>query len=172
MVDQQQKKQQRKPAVDTPAAGRWCAAALLVTRSGRYLLQHRDDFAWIDFPDHWCCFGGAIEPGETASAALRRELREEIGYDAPSLVPFTDIRVVAPFATPRLDRVTFFTVPIRESDVSDLIIREGAEAGLLQPEELAAKPNVVPWDLTAVLMHARRKRLFRPAALAPPGWRG
>ena len=37
------------------------AAALLVNETGRYLMQQRDDFAWINYPDFWGSFGGAVE---------------------------------------------------------------------------------------------------------------
>ena len=86
----------RKPTVAAPVRGRICAAALLVSDDGRYLMQHRDALPSINFPDHWCCFGGGIEPGETAEAALRRELREEIDYEAGSITPFTEYQVVLP----------------------------------------------------------------------------
>lgn len=54
-----------------------CVGALLV-RDGRVLLGRRaQDRAWL--PGAWDVFGGHIEAGETQAAALRRELREELG---------------------------------------------------------------------------------------------
>src|SRR6201999_3754337 len=55
----------RKPDLETAsyAIGRWCAAALLVTPDGRYLMQHRDDKPGILLPGHWALFGGTIDPG-------------------------------------------------------------------------------------------------------------
>ena len=57
-----------------PALARWCAAALLATPDGRYLMQLRDPKPHILLPDHWALFGGAIDPGESAADAMRREL--------------------------------------------------------------------------------------------------
>jgi 8-oxo-dGTP pyrophosphatase MutT (NUDIX family) len=49
-------------------------------RDGRVLLGHRSaDRKW--FPDVWDLVGGHIEVGETPTAALVRELREELGID-------------------------------------------------------------------------------------------
>lgn len=58
-----------------------CVGAVLV-RGGELLLGRRSaDRAWL--PGAWDVFGGHIEPGESAEAALLRELREELGI-APS----------------------------------------------------------------------------------------
>src|SRR5262249_32847766 len=46
------------------------AAALIQLPDGRYLLQLRDARPDIFYPDHWGCFGGAIDPGETPESAL------------------------------------------------------------------------------------------------------
>jgi 8-oxo-dGTP pyrophosphatase MutT (NUDIX family) len=150
----------RKPTVAAPVRGRICAAALLVSDDGRYLMQHRDALPSINFPDHWCCFGGGIEPGETAEAALRRELREEIDYEAGSITPFTEYQVVLPIASPRRETIRFYAVPIEPTEAAKLRVKEGAGLALLHPAELAAKEKVIPWDLAAVLMHARRATLF------------
>jgi 8-oxo-dGTP pyrophosphatase MutT (NUDIX family) len=153
------------PTIAAPKPGRWCAAALLVAETGRYLMQRRDDFAWINFPDHWACFGGMVEPGESPEAAVRREILEELGYRAREVELFTEHRLVLPFPDPRLERLTFFSIPIREVEVDAMILKEGADLRLFRPEELAAEPRA--WDLCAVLMHAHRETLFRPRGPCP-----
>src|SRR5260370_41594594 len=87
--------------------GRWCAAALLVC-GDRYLMQLRDDKPGILLPDHWALFGGSIDDGEDAAAAMRRELLEELELQPRSIIPFTDMTVLLPLIPPRLARMSFF----------------------------------------------------------------
>ena len=141
--------------------GRWVAPALLVTPDGRYLMQHRDDIPRITLPDHWSCFGGAIDPGDAdAEAAVRRELREELAFTAREARLFTEITVVLPFPEPRADRMSFFEVPITDADVAVMVLHEGQGMALFTPAALAAEAKVAPWDLCGVLMHARRQAMF------------
>jgi ADP-ribose pyrophosphatase YjhB (NUDIX family) len=56
------------------------AAAIIIVRNSGYLLQLRDDIPGIFYPGHWCCFGGAIHPGEMARDAVRPELAEELEF--------------------------------------------------------------------------------------------
>ncbi len=144
-----------------PDIARWCAAALLVTPDGRYLMQLRDDKPTILLPAHWALFGGTVDAGETAAAAMRRELMEELEFSAPEIAAFSEMIVELPFAPPRFDRMSFFVVPISERDEQAMVQHEGAGRGLFTPEALAREPRVAPWDLAAVLMHARRRSLFR-----------
>ncbi len=64
-------------------------AAAVIFRNGRVLIcQRRPD---QDFPLKWEFPGGKIEPGEETTAALRRELAEELGVEAeigPELARF------------------------------------------------------------------------------------
>ena len=143
-----------------PPIARWCAAALLVTPDGRYLMQLRDDKPTILLPGHWALFGGTVDAGETAAAAMRRELGEELGFAAPEIAPFSEMVVELPFVPPRFDRMSFFVVPITEREERAMVQHEGAGRRLFTPEALAAEPRVAPWDLAAVLMHARRRNLF------------
>lgn len=145
---------------DAGSIARWCAAALLVTPDGRYLMQLRDDKPTILLPDHWALFGGAIDPGETAETALRRELMEELEFKAETVEPFSEMIVELPLAPPRRDRMSFFVVPISERQIAAMVQHEGADKRLFAPLALAAEANVAPWDLAAVLMHARRASLF------------
>jgi mutator protein MutT len=58
------------------------AGALILDEQGRILLQRRtDDGAW-DLP------GGALELGESAEAAARREMREETGLEVGEMTLF------------------------------------------------------------------------------------
>ena len=64
-------------------------AIAILHRHNQFLLQLRDPIPTnIVYPGHWGFFGGHIEPGETPDVALRRELIEEIGYQADHLVLF------------------------------------------------------------------------------------
>jgi 8-oxo-dGTP pyrophosphatase MutT (NUDIX family) len=139
---------------------RYCAAAIMATRDGRYLMQLRDPKPTILLPDHWALFGGTIDPGESAEAALRRELVEELEYRPRSVEFFIEMTIDLPFVPPRTDRMSFFAVPIEAEEVPRMVQHEGAERRLFTAEALAAEPRVAPWDLAVVLMHARRQTLF------------
>jgi 8-oxo-dGTP pyrophosphatase MutT (NUDIX family) len=144
---------------DKPIA-RWCAPALLVLPDGRYLMQLRDDKPGLFLPGHWACFGGSVDPGESGEAAVRRELREELEFTARAVEPVTELLIDLPTAPPRRERMSFFAVPILPADIAAMVQHEGAGQRLFRPEELAAEKLVAPWDLAAVLMHARQPQLF------------
>lgn len=143
-----------------PKIARWCAAALLVTPDGRYLMQLRDDKPNILLPDHWALFGGTVDHGETAAAAMQRELVEELEFRARTVDAFSEMVIELPFVPPRFDRMSFFAVPITLADEAAMVQHEGAGRRLFAPEALASEARVAPWDLAAVLMHARQRHLF------------
>jgi 8-oxo-dGTP pyrophosphatase MutT (NUDIX family) len=144
----------------SPNLARWCAAAIMPTRDGRYLMQLRDPIPGILLPDHWALFGGSIDPGEDAEAAMKRELLEELEYPARDVHFFTEMLIGLPFVALRTDRMSFFVVPIEAAEVATMVQHEGADRRLFTPEALAAEPRVAPWDLAVVMMHARRGALF------------
>lgn len=47
------------------------------------------EFLWVkrsnegDFGGYWCCGGGGVEDNETIDQGVKRECREELGYDEP-----------------------------------------------------------------------------------------
>lgn len=95
-----------------------------------YLMQLRDDIPDIAYPGHWGLFGGHVDPGETPTEAVQRELQEEISY-LPSPIIF-----VASFPTPQLLRHVFtgsLTV-----DLNQLELGEGWDMGLWTLEQIKA----------------------------------
>jgi 8-oxo-dGTP pyrophosphatase MutT (NUDIX family) len=131
------------------------AAAILVDMEGRYLLQHRDRRPDIFYPDHWGCFGGAVELGESPAEALRRELMEELELDSKS----DDFRLFtrfdfdfSPLGKSKVYRVYF---EHRVVDVNRLRLHEGQALGRFSAAEVFALRYVTPYDAFALWMHHR-----------------
>ena len=85
------------------------SAGVLQRPDGSFLLAQRPaDKIWAGY---WEFPGGKIEPGETARAALVRELREELGIGVETAYPWLTRVFTYPHATVRLNffRVTAWT---------------------------------------------------------------
>ncbi|TLY30105.1 MAG: NUDIX domain-containing protein, partial [Nitrospirae bacterium] len=65
-------------------------AAGLILHEGRYLIAQRK--VGVHLGGLWEFPGGKCEPGESLEDCLRRELREELGIEITTLVPFHVIR--------------------------------------------------------------------------------
>ncbi len=106
----------------------FAVALAMLEREGRWLLQLRDDIEGIVHPGLWGLFGGHLDPGEHPAQAIRRELAEEIGWEADSL-PFwfehRDARLTAHYFRASL------TVPLAE-----LTLAEGQDMVLAGLDEL------------------------------------
>jgi len=64
---------------DEPARGFRVAVNAVIERGGRALLARRRDIGWWNLP------GGGVEPGESVTEGLQREMREEIGAEVEIL---------------------------------------------------------------------------------------
>ncbi len=69
-----------------PEIERHVVSAILWTDDGHVLLQQRDDRPDLRYAGCWTLFGGQVEDGEDADAAIRRELIEELELDDQLLV--------------------------------------------------------------------------------------
>jgi 8-oxo-dGTP pyrophosphatase MutT (NUDIX family) len=145
-------------ASTTPLRPEDAAAALLLLDDGRYLMQLRDQKAEIFYPGHWGLFGGALEPGEDAAAALERELREELGLEKVSPKFFTRLD----FDLTELGSIkfyrSFFEVAVSSTIVPEVVLGEGSAMAAFTADDLLVKPRVVPYDAFAVWAHYHRKR--------------
>jgi 8-oxo-dGTP pyrophosphatase MutT (NUDIX family) len=146
-----------------PLAPAHAVAAIVHTTDGRYLLQHRDAIRSIFYPDHWGCFGGAIDAGERPREALARELREELGLDVATLAVGdfgcfsfnVDALGIEPF-----DRY-YYDVTIEAALVASLTLGEGSEMRLVDGPEALHTLRLVPYDGFALWMHCYRGSLRR-----------
>ncbi|WP_337871917.1 NUDIX domain-containing protein [Ignavibacterium sp.] len=57
------------------------AGIIFINSNNQILLLLRDDLPNIPFPNQWDIPGGKIEENETPQAAIRREMKEELGLD-------------------------------------------------------------------------------------------
>jgi 8-oxo-dGTP pyrophosphatase MutT (NUDIX family) len=105
------------------------AAVAILYQHNQFLLQLRDDFPDIRYPGHWAFFGGHVEPGELPTAAVKRELQEEIGYTPPQIHHFcsyqTDSQII---------RHVFYAPLI--ISLEELQLNEGQDLGLSTIEEV------------------------------------
>jgi 8-oxo-dGTP pyrophosphatase MutT (NUDIX family) len=135
------------------------AAALIADQHGRYLMQLRDDKPGILHPGAWGLFGGGIEPGESAIAAVQRELLEEIGLVPSPPEFFRHLRIPTRIdAGPvRVRAVAVFVFSIAAGRVAGLVQTEGAGRALWPPELLLLEPRVAISARLAVALHAEAR---------------
>lgn len=136
------------------------AVAAIAVCDGSYLLQRRDDLPQIFFPDCWGCFGGAIDVGENATAAIVREMAEETGLQllAEAFRPFTTQTFDFGFSGGRAIHRTYYLIELTPDQVARVCLGEGRDFGLFTPGQTFADLNLTPYDSFALWMHAAAGR--------------
>jgi 8-oxo-dGTP diphosphatase len=116
-------------------------AAVLSDPGGRVLITQRP--AGKAYAGQWEFPGGKVEPGEAAEAALRRELREELGIRVAACLPLLTLRHDYP---ERQVELLVWTVEHYAGVVQGL---EGQALRWLQVAELRAI-DMLPADLPII----------------------
>ncbi len=57
------------------------AAVIFINKDREVLLHLRDNKSTIPYPNFWALLGGHVEDDENSLKALKREIKEEIGYE-------------------------------------------------------------------------------------------
>ncbi len=141
------------PALPAGAACVRSAAAILATADGRYLMQLRDGKSGIPFPDSWVLFGGTIDDDESPERALRRELKEEIGFEAGDMSYFTQFIFDAVHTDSGVSQRYYFHVPFDAELMDRLVLTEGTDMRLMAMDDIVGMaPGVVPYDFAAVTL--------------------
>lgn len=136
-------------------------AALLVTQDGRYLFQLRDNKPGLPLRNHWALFGGEVEEGEDGLKAILREIEEELKYRASGCTWFHEAIYILPRHHRRIMRKAYYIISIQPEEVEDMNLCEGTDMRLMTIEQLLVLPNIAPWDLSVVILHARKNILFQ-----------
>lgn len=105
-------------------------SAILINSRGQILLQQRDDNPAIRYPGHWSLFGGTMENGESAAAAVAREVKEEIDFEMRNFGLFREFV--------QNNKREFAFVGELSSELQELTLSEGQGMNLFYPSELRA----------------------------------
>ncbi len=135
-------------------------AALLVMPDGHYVMQLRDDIPHIFYPDHWGCFGGAVNAGEAPLQALYRELHEELEFEVTEAREFTRFDFDFSWLGKKQEKVyrIYFVVPVSDQEFSRFVLHEGAEFKAFTGAEILTQPLVTPYDSFAIWLHMNQIR--------------
>ena len=135
------------------------SAAIIVLEDGRYLLQLRDEREEIWYPDHWGCFGGGVESGEDPLEALRRELREELGYDVKEGKLFIQLDFDLPGL--KLERYyrKYYLITMQLAEMRLLTLHEGKAVAAFDGDTMLSSLKLTPYDAFVLFLHARAFRI-------------
>lgn len=134
-------------------------AAIVLTETGRYVLQHRDEIPHIWYPGYWGCFGGGMEPGEDPVEALRREFHEELELTFGEPEYFTRFDFDLSSLGSTIHYREYYVVRITEADLAGAVLHEGQGVRAFDGETVLRSLRVSPYDAFALFLYHERARI-------------
>jgi len=131
---------------------------LIVIEDGRYLMQLRSQKAGIFYPGHWGLFGGAVDEGEHADAALVRELREELGIEVARAEYFTEFSFDFGFCGRGQVWRRYYRIALTAREAEEMVLGEGSEMRAFVASDILVQPRLVPYDAFAIWLDATQRK--------------
>jgi len=130
----------------------------LIVVDGAYLMQLRSQKAGIFYPGHWGLFGGAVDEGEHADAALVRELREELGIEVTGAEYFTEFSFDFGFCGRGQVWRRYYRIALTACEAEEMVLGEGSEMRAFVASDILVQPRLVPYDAFAIWLDATQRK--------------
>ena len=145
--------------VENRLGGSDAVAAIILLEDGRFVLQHRDDIPGIWYPNHWGCFGGALNNGESAMEALKREIYEEIRFIVKEATYFVGLNFdLTQLGLKRYYR-NYYLVSMTVQEYAGLELHEGQGIDAFPSDIILSQLRVTPYDSFALYLYRDRHRI-------------
>lgn len=126
--------------------------AIVILNDNLIMLQHRDNLAWIEYPDHYSMFSGNVEEGELIEVAIFRELSEELAHKSDNGIRFGKVKYVSCFFRQDLNCVEHVFFCRLLDDFDDIILKEGQGLLCIALEKFTEIKSLVPHHSTFLQM--------------------
>lgn len=113
-------------------------SGVLLKKSGKFLLQLRDNISTINNPNTWGLFGGGAEKGESPKETAIRELKEELNLQLKK----SDLSLI--YSEKNKSREIHIYLTELNRALSELKLNEGQDMRLFTKEEIANLKNIRP----------------------------
>ena len=135
---------------------RGSAAIIIITPQKKFILQHRDDIASIEYPGYWSLFAGWIEVDESPMDTIKRELAEELTKLDGSSPEFGEIKYFS--SAMRQDRPWaehVFCVTVR-TPIASLKINEGQGLGEFTFNQCIQLEKIAPHHMKHLIQYRNK----------------
>jgi ADP-ribose pyrophosphatase YjhB (NUDIX family) len=126
------------------------STGLVIIYKNKYLIQRRDNFKSIYFPNIHGLFGGMCKTGENPKTSIIREIKEELNISPNEVEKFLTFHIKSKQLTHRKRIYYYYNLPTNLKYKIEL--KEGKSLHFYGISSIK-KIKFVPWDLAALLYY-------------------